>query len=102
MPLPCRSLGNAGTLFEKLEERERHFVIDSGASMHMLSESQGESETLKKRKFMCMIIFSSLCSCSRILCRNVPWQALQRAHSRLTKNGRDGQEFAKFLEPSEK
>ena len=35
--LSCRSLGNAGTLFRQSQKRDI-FVVDSGASMHMLSK----------------------------------------------------------------
>ena len=56
--LSCRSLGNASTLFEK-GRGARHFVIDSGASMHMLSQkdlSSGESETLKRSTFPITVV----------------------------------------------
>ena len=42
-------MGNADTLFEKKPE-EREFVVDSGASMHMLSKkdlSSGQLETFE-------------------------------------------------------
>ena len=49
--LSYRSMGNARTLFEKPEERE--FVVDSGASMDMLSKkdlSSAELVTLRKSR----------------------------------------------------
>ena len=45
--LTCRSLGNAGTPLRKKKKPEvREFVVDSGASMHMLGNS--ELETLRR------------------------------------------------------
>ena len=49
--LPYRSMGNAGTLSKKPQERE--FVTDSGASLHILGKkdlSSGELETLRKSR----------------------------------------------------
>ena len=49
VPLLCRSLDNAGTLFENPEERK--FVIDTGASVHMLSKKRiQECRRTKKHK----------------------------------------------------
>ena len=85
---------------------ERQFVIDSGASMHMLSKkdlssgeldtltrsrtpmtvvtSNGEVRRMKKRKCMCMIfIFSSISSCSRTLLPYCSLKNFQRARVHL-------------------
>ena len=55
--LSCRSFGNAGTSSTNPEERQ--FVIDSGASMHMLSKKDlrsGELETLKRSRFTITVV----------------------------------------------
>ena len=57
---PYRSLGDAGTSSKKSEERE--FVVDSGASMHLLSEkdlSSGELDTLRKSRNPTKVITAS-------------------------------------------
>ena len=56
--LSFRSTGVVGTLLEKKPE-EREFVVDSGASMHMLSKkflSSGELDTFRKCRNTTMVI----------------------------------------------
>ena len=79
--LSCRSVGNADTLSSTKPE-EHEFVVDSGASVHMLSKtdlSSGELETLRRSRNATTVVTANgevqtneeaqvLCSRSSSLC----------------------------------
>ena len=68
--LPYRSMGNAGTLSKKPQERE--FVTDSGASLHILGKkdlSSGELETLRKSRNPTTVSTANGHACRQVLRR---------------------------------